>query len=199
MLSPTTPASTEETTDNQEDVSQSVLSSHSGTRTPLLKPKSVLRKRAYIRATNKNVMQEKQLCLYDAAHKVLCANEDDEDELTVTGKKFAFQLKKLNDSQRLIAEKLWSDIIFYGAQGKLNFDCTINLPSKNLQQSTVVGSLPQTQHYDTTEISYQTSDLPYQGQESTQERNNLDTLLKTNLSEYILLQPPTSNSFQRDS
>lgn len=58
--------------------------------------------------------------------------EPEHDEFDIVGKRFAFQLKKLEDGQRFIAEKLMSDILFYGAMGRLEEDCTINFPSKNV-------------------------------------------------------------------
>lgn len=50
----------------------------------------------------------------------------EDDECVVTGKKLAFQLKRMDDHQRLIAEKLISDIMFYGGLGKLNEDVVID-------------------------------------------------------------------------
>lgn len=75
-------------------------------------------------------MEVKKAALVDLAHKAF--TEPELDEFDIVGKRFAFQLKKLEDGQRLIAEKLMSDILFYGAMGRLEEHCTINFPSKNV-------------------------------------------------------------------
>lgn len=138
------------------------------------------------------------MALYDAAHKYLSVEENVDDELNITGKRFAFQLKKLDDQQRLIAEKLWADIIFHGAQGKLELDCTIKFPSQNVQQlqdyhnpyNTVPlkASTFVSQHYSNNQAISRQPDLP--GQEGTQSSYDF---LKKNLSDFILLKPGDTN------
>lgn len=130
-MSPGTELQTTNTEEDSEETSQSLLRSRIRT-TASVTPKTVSRKRS--QPTKSTALEEKKKALFDAAHKYLSAEENVDDELNITGKRFAFQLKKLDDQQRLIAEKLWSDIIFFGAQGKLELDCTINFPSQNVQQ-----------------------------------------------------------------
>lgn len=42
-----------------------------------------------------------------------------EDEFDVTGKKIAFQLRSLDETQRIFVEKVISDAMFYGKLGRL--------------------------------------------------------------------------------
>lgn len=48
-----------------------------------------------------------------------------EDWLDITGKKIAYDLRELNERQRIIAEKLISDVIFYAKLDKLNENYSI--------------------------------------------------------------------------
>lgn len=64
--------------------------------------------------------------LLDLAHSQLSTPEPEEDEYAVVGKRIAFQLKGMNEHQRLIAEKLVSDIMYYGRMGKLKEDALVN-------------------------------------------------------------------------
>lgn len=73
----------------------------------------------------------------DLVHKTLTSTEKD-DEYAVAGKRFAFQLRGMEEKQRFIAEKLISDVMFYGRIGKLSEDATIYFPpNKAASQSRI--------------------------------------------------------------
>lgn len=59
---------------------------------------------------------EKKEQLMDLAYTTLCTQED---EYSVVGNIIALQLKGMDEKQRLIAEKLVSDVMFYGRMGKV--------------------------------------------------------------------------------
>jgi hypothetical protein len=43
-----------------------------------------------------------------------------DDEFDITGKKLACDLRTMSVQQRVIAEKIFSDVVYYGKLGKLN-------------------------------------------------------------------------------
>lgn len=56
---------------------------------------------------------------------------DEEDEYSVTGKRVAFQLSGMSEEQKLIAEKIISDVMFHCRMGKLTVDTTLHIPAKD--------------------------------------------------------------------
>ncbi|KAK9719310.1 hypothetical protein QE152_g22724 [Popillia japonica] len=65
-------------------------------------------------------------------------NEEKEvtdDEFSIAGKKYAFDLRALNTEQRTIAEKIVSDVIYYGKLAQLNVNSSINLNTPNYHQT----------------------------------------------------------------
>jgi len=93
-------------------------------------------------------MEAKQIELLDLAHSQLTTPEPEEDEYAVVGKRIAFRLKGMNEHQRLIAEKLVSDIMYYGRMGGLKEDALVNcsnpLTAKHNYQYTSSGYHPNT-------------------------------------------------------
>lgn len=73
-------------------------------------------------------VDDKKAKLLELAVKTL--TEEDDDECTVAGKRIAFQLRGMEERQKVIAEKLISDVMFYGKLGKLDEDTIINLSNK---------------------------------------------------------------------
>lgn len=72
---------------------------------------------------NVNNTEEQNISnLLDLVHKALTK---DEDEYQITGKRIAHQLKKITEPQRIIAEKLISDVIYYARIGKLTEDASV--------------------------------------------------------------------------
>lgn len=61
--------------------------------------------------------------LLDLAFSQLTTPEPKEDEYAMVGKRIAFQFKGMNKHQRLIAEKLVSDIMYYGRMGTIKGRC----------------------------------------------------------------------------
>jgi len=93
-------------------------------------------------------MEAKKHELLDLAHSQLTTPEPEEDEYAVVGKRIAFQLKGMNEHQRLIAEKLVSDIMYYGRMAQLKEDALVNcsnpLTAKHNYQYTSSGYHPNT-------------------------------------------------------
>ncbi|CAH1106934.1 unnamed protein product [Psylliodes chrysocephalus] len=85
------------------------------------------------RKSGKSVLEKKKVALMDLAHKTLSGGDDD--EFDITWKRIACQLRGMNERQRLIAEKLVSDVMFHGRMGNLPEDASISLPSKRLHYS----------------------------------------------------------------
>lgn len=73
-------------------------------------------------------VDEKKMEVLNLARNVL--EKPDEDEYMVAGKRIGFQLKDLEPNQRIIAEKLISDVIFYGKTKKLTEDSRIECNNK---------------------------------------------------------------------
>ncbi|BET01540.1 Alcohol dehydrogenase transcription factor Myb/SANT-like [Nesidiocoris tenuis] len=59
----------------------------------------------------------------------LSTEDDDDDDWDLMGRSLAVQLKKLPTSQRIIANKLISDVIYYGNLGKLSENSMVNVSS----------------------------------------------------------------------
>lgn len=71
----------------------------------------------------KNIIEEqKKAKLMELAHEAL---SKDDDEYEITGKRIAFQLKDIAKPQRIIAEKLISDVIYYAKIDKLTKDSSV--------------------------------------------------------------------------
>lgn len=70
-----------------------------------------------------------------------------EDQFDAFGKKIGYDLRELDRRQRIYAEKLIADVIYYGKLGSLNELCSINVHPRHAQpiQSTYVPPL-QTQN-----------------------------------------------------
>nr|CAI5843165.1 unnamed protein product [Callosobruchus analis] len=81
-----------------------------------------------------NAIEQKREELVHLAHTALSSNDanpDPEDEYLIAGKRIGYQLKAIEDQQKIIAEKLISDVIFYANMGKLTEHCSINVPSSS--------------------------------------------------------------------
>lgn len=50
----------------------------------------------------------------------------DEEEYMIAGKRIGYQLKAIAENQRIIADKLISDVIYYAKIGKLTENATVN-------------------------------------------------------------------------
>lgn len=83
----------------------------------------------------RNVFKRKRKCKdkksqpVELAHKIskdaISNTHVREDIFDITGKKIACDLRELNEQQRIIAEKLINDIIYYAKLGKLNENCLV--------------------------------------------------------------------------
>lgn len=83
----------------------------------------------------RNVFKRKRKCKdkksqpVELAHKIskdaIPNTHVREDIFDITGKKIACDLRELNEQQRIIAEKLINDIIYYAKLGKLNENCLV--------------------------------------------------------------------------
>nr|CAI5828305.1 unnamed protein product [Callosobruchus analis] len=81
-----------------------------------------------------NAPEQKREELVHLAHTALSSNDanpDPEDEYLIAGKRIGYQLKAIEGQQKIIAEKLISDVIFYANMGKLTEHCSINVPSSS--------------------------------------------------------------------
>nr|CAI5849989.1 unnamed protein product [Callosobruchus analis] len=81
-----------------------------------------------------NAIEQKREELVHLAHTALSSNDanpDPEDEYLIAGKRIGYQLKAIEGQQKIIAEKLISDVIFYANMGKLTEHCSINVPSSS--------------------------------------------------------------------
>lgn len=67
-----------------------------------------------------NAIDQKKQELLDLAHKTLSNNNaNTEEEYHIVGKRIGYLLKDVEGFQRIIAEKLISDVMFYAKMGKL--------------------------------------------------------------------------------
>nr|CAI5829191.1 unnamed protein product [Callosobruchus analis] len=92
-------------------------------------PQKIVNKRKRI-----NAIEQKREELVHLAHTALSSNDanpDPEDEYLIAGKRIGYQLKAIEGQQKIIAEKLISDVIFYANMGKLTEHCSINVPSSS--------------------------------------------------------------------
>lgn len=80
-----------------------------------------------------SVVKLKKQQLLDLAHEHLTSPQVEDDKYTVIGKNISIQLKEMENHQRFIAEKLISNIMFYGRMEKLREDaivkCTNTVPT----------------------------------------------------------------------
>lgn len=60
-----------------------------------------------------------------------------EDECTIVGKRFAIQLRSMTEHQRLISEKIISDVMFYGRMEKLSENSFNYNPPQNIHHQQV--------------------------------------------------------------
>lgn len=95
--------------------------------------------------------QQKKEELIDLAHHTLSRITQPtlppEDPFDITGKKIACDLRSINDRQRIIAEKLINDVIYYAKLGLLHESCLVNIPrpqqfTQNIHSNYVTSSLP---------------------------------------------------------
>jgi hypothetical protein len=75
------------------------------------------------RRSKASTIEEKKNNLIDLAHQALTNTDDD--ECAVAEKRIGYQLKGMAEQQRFIAEKLISDIMYYGRVGKLKDDASV--------------------------------------------------------------------------
>ncbi|KAF7283311.1 hypothetical protein GWI33_000942 [Rhynchophorus ferrugineus] len=80
------------------------------------------------RRKTSGIEQNKQESVY-LAHKAPSNNSDIEEECNIASKRIGYQLKAVEGHQRIIAEKLISDVMFYAKLGKLTEDSSICIPS----------------------------------------------------------------------
>ncbi|KAF5308580.1 hypothetical protein FQR65_LT18059 [Abscondita terminalis] len=82
-----------------------------------------------------NAIEQKRQELLHLAHKTLSKNTiNTEAEYHIAGESIGYQLKAVEGHQRIIAEKLITDVMFYAKMGKLTEDCSINIPSNSQSQ-----------------------------------------------------------------
>lgn len=117
-------------------------SNYSSNSTQSVKQKRIIHTSPNRRKVSKmSAMELKKQQLLDLAHKHLTRPQVEDDKYTVIGKNISIQLKEMVDHQRFIAEKLISDIMFYGRMGKLREDamvkCTNTVPTNNVPANTV--------------------------------------------------------------
>lgn len=78
------------------------------------------------------------------AIQLLNTPPDQDNECTIVGKRFAFQLQSMTEEQRLIAEKIIADVMYYGRRGKLTENCfnyqNIVDPPKNMSNYQIPSS-----------------------------------------------------------
>lgn len=155
------------------------------------------RKRSKANMTN---VDPKKEALLELAHATLTSPE--EDEYTVVGKRLAFQLKGMEDKQRLIAEKLIADVMYYGRMGRLSEDATISLlpnvsSGNHFVNYRATNPILQTRHSsdyqpsNTTTHSlqndYQVSGIPPLEPNNTARYVHKEDNLQIDLSEYVHL------------
>lgn len=84
---------------------------------------------------NCNSIDQKKQELLDLAHKTLSNNNvNTEEEYDIVGKRIGYQLKDVEGFQRIIAEKLISDVMFYAKMGKLTEHSSIFIPPNSRPQ-----------------------------------------------------------------
>lgn len=75
---------------------------------------------------NRKVLLQKKLEFIDIASetmKSLNAPLKEDDECDIIGKRFAMQLRGMKESQMFLAEKIISDVMYYGRMDKLTENC----------------------------------------------------------------------------
>lgn len=77
-------------------------------------------------AQTKSPVEKKKLMSLDWVHN---AATNEEDEYVITGKRIGYQLKTLDEFQRIIAEKLIADVIYHAQMRKLTENASVN-PTK---------------------------------------------------------------------
>lgn len=70
----------------------------------------------------------------DLAHNVL-SSDNPENEYTIAGKRIGYQLQGVEERQRIIAEKLISDVMFYARMGKLTEEATVHCSNTSTQNT----------------------------------------------------------------
>lgn len=78
----------------------------------------------HVTKKSKTLLTKKKRFLDLANDTIMSLNTQpvEEDECTVVGKRFAMQLRGMAEQQRILAEKIVSDVMYYGRMGKLTED-----------------------------------------------------------------------------
>lgn len=104
----------------------------------------------------KKGFEERKKELVELAHKALSdttpAFAEPENACDIAGKKFASDLKQMSDQQRVIAEKLINDVMYYGKLGKLHENYAVHsypnvIPTTTIYPYTNVAATNITQSY----------------------------------------------------
>lgn len=141
---PLTPFSSVSDLEEQVNLNSNDNTSHSAQTSCILKTpqtsrasstKSIYQQNTSTKRKKTNAIEQKRQELLHLAHKTLSENTiNTEEEYHIAGKRIGYQLKAVEGHQRIIAEKLISDVMFYAKMGKLTEDCSINIPSNSQSQ-----------------------------------------------------------------
>ncbi|XP_050304376.1 uncharacterized protein LOC126741941 [Anthonomus grandis grandis] len=85
-----------------------------------------------------NESELKKQCLMDLAPTALSRdtnNDENENEYAIAGKRIGYQLQGVVERQRIIAEKLISDVMFYASMGKLAEDAVVYCSNPTTQNT----------------------------------------------------------------
>lgn len=100
--------------------------------------------------------EDKKAQLIDLAYKALSDIPNTlpkEDSCDITGKKIACDLRQLEVNQKIIAEKLINDVLYYAKLNRLNENCSVNIAQIQPTYHSLT-SMPSnvTQYYDSFNI-----------------------------------------------